>query len=43
MTKNRRYSVDPHFQDGAEKVLQSVLPIMAAKNSFITDYNLSEV
>jgi len=42
MTKNRWRSVDAHFHDGARRVLQSVLPITAANNSFITDYNLSE-
>jgi hypothetical protein len=31
------------FHDGAEGVLHSVLPIMAAMNLFLTDYNLSEV
>jgi len=43
MTNNRWRSVDAHFHDLAGRVLQSVLPIKAAKNSFITDYNLSEV
>jgi len=43
MTKNRWRSVDAHFHDGAGRVLQSVLPIKAAKNTFMTDYNLSEV
>jgi len=43
MTKNRRLSIDAHFHDGAGRVLLSVLPIKADKNSFVTDYNLSEV
>ena len=43
MTKNRWCSVDAHFHDGAGRVLQSVLPIKAAKNSFLADYNLLEV
>jgi len=43
MTKNRLCSVDAHFDDGAGTVLQSVLPIKVAKNSIMTDYNLSEV
>ena len=42
MTKNCWRSVDAHFHDGAGRVLQSVLPIKAANNSFMTDYNLSE-
>jgi len=42
MTKNRWRSVDAHFHDGAGRVLQSVLPIKAANNYFMTDYNLSE-
>jgi len=43
MTKNRWRSVDAHFHDGAGRVLLSVLPIKAAKNSVVTNYNLSEV
>ena len=43
MTNNRWLSIDAHFHDGAWRVLQSVLPIKAAKNSFMTDYTLSEV
>jgi len=43
MTNNRWRSVDAHFHDGAGRVLLSVLPIKAAKNSFMTEYNLSEV
>jgi hypothetical protein len=43
LTKNRWRSEDTHFHDRAGRVLQSVLPIKAAKNSFMTDYNLSEV
>jgi len=43
MTKNCWRSIDAHFHDGAGRVLLSVLPIKAAKNSFVTDYNLSEV
>jgi len=43
MTNNRWRSVDAHFHDGAGRVLLSVLPIKAAKNSFMSEYNLSEV
>ena len=43
MTINRWCSVDAHFHHGAGRLLLSVLPIKAAKNSFVTDYNLSEV
>jgi len=43
MTKNCRRSVDAHFHNGAGRVLLSVLPIKAAKNPFMTNYNLSEV
>jgi len=43
MTKNRWGSIDAHFHDRAGRVLLSDLPIKAARNSFITDYNLSEV
>jgi len=43
MTNNRCCSVDAHFHDGAGRVLQSVLPIKAAKNSSMTDYDLLEV
>ena len=43
MTNNLWRSVDAHFHDGAWKVLQSVLPIKAATNSFMTEYTLSEV
>jgi len=43
MTTNCWRSVDAHFQDGAGRVLLSVLPIMAAKNSFRSEYNLSEM
>jgi len=43
MTNNRWRSVDADFHDGAGRVLLSVLPIKAAKNSFVTQYNLSEV
>jgi hypothetical protein len=43
MTKNRWRSVDAHFHDRAVRLLQSVSPIEAAKNSFLTNYNLSEV
>jgi len=42
MTTNRWRSVDAHLHDGAGRVLQSVLPIKAANNSCMTDYNLSE-
>jgi len=43
MTKNCWRSVDTHFHDGAGRVLLSVSPIQEGKNSFVTDYNLSEV
>jgi len=43
MNENCWRSVDAHFRDGAGKVLQSVLPIKATKNSSMTDYNLLEV
>jgi len=43
MTINCWRSVDTHFHDWAGRVLVSVLPIKAAKNSFVTDYNLAEV
>jgi hypothetical protein len=43
MTNNRWCCVDAPFHDGAGMVLLSVLPIKAAKNSVVTDYNLSEV
>jgi hypothetical protein len=43
MTINHWRSIDAHFHDGAGRVLQSVLPIKAAKNSFMTNDNLSEV
>ena len=43
MTKNHWSSVDAHFHAGAGRVLLSVLPTEAAKNSFVTAYNLSEV
>jgi hypothetical protein len=42
-TKNCWRSVDAHFHDGAGRVLLSVLPIKAAKNSIMTDYNILEV
>jgi hypothetical protein len=43
MTKNHCRSIDAHFLDGAGSELLSVLPKKAAKNSFVTDYNQSEV
>jgi len=43
MTRNWWCFIDAHFHDRARRVLLSVLPIKAAKNSFMTDYNLSEV
>jgi len=43
MNKNRWLSVDTHFHNGAERVLQSVLTIKVGKNFFMTYYNLSEV
>jgi hypothetical protein len=41
--QNCWHSVDTHFNDGSGRVLQSVLPIKAAKNYFMTDCSLSEV
>jgi len=43
MTTYRWRSVDADFHDGAGRVLQSALPIKAAKNTFMTNDNLSEV
>jgi len=43
MTKNCWLSVDAHFHDGAGRVFQSVLPIKAGKNYFMTYYNLLEL
>jgi hypothetical protein len=43
MTKNRWCSVDAHFHDRAGRVLLSGLPIKAANESCMTDYNLSEM
>jgi len=43
MTKDRWRSIDGHFQDGAGRVLQSVLPIKEAKKSDMTDCNLLAV
>jgi len=43
MTKNHWPSVDAHFDDGAGRVLLSILPIKASKNTFMTKYDLSEV
>jgi len=43
MTKNCWHSVDAHFHYGAGRVLLCVLRIKAAKNCFMTEYNLSEV
>ena len=43
MTKNRWLSIDAHLHDGAGRVLHSGLPKKAAKNYFMTYYNLSEV
>jgi len=43
MTNNCWLSIDAHFHDGAWRVLQSILPIKAAKDSFMTDCSLSEV
>jgi hypothetical protein len=37
MAKNRWCSVDAHFHDGAGRVLLTVLPTKAARNSFMTD------
>jgi len=41
MTKNCWHSIDAHFQDGAGRLLLSLLPIQAANTSFITICNLS--
>jgi len=43
MTKNYWHSVDAHFHDGAGRGLQSVLPLKAGKNTFMTKYNVLEV
>jgi len=43
MTKNCWRSIDAHFHDGAGRVLQSVLPIKSGKNTFMTEYNISDV
>ena len=43
MTKNCWRSIDSQFHDGAGRVLYIILPRREAKNSFMTDYNLSEV
>jgi hypothetical protein len=43
MTKNHWLSIATHFHDGAGRVLQSVFPIKAGKNFFISCYNLSEL
>ena len=43
MTKNCWSFIDATFHDGAGRVLRSVLPRKAAKNSFMAEYNLSEV
>jgi hypothetical protein len=43
MTTHHWCSIDAHFHNGAGRVLQSVLSIKAAINSFMADYNLSEV
>jgi len=43
MTKYRWRPVDDHFHDGAWRVLQSVLPIKAAKIPCMTEYTISEV
>jgi len=43
MTKNLWRSVDAHFYDRAGRVLLFDLPMKAAKTSFMTEYNLSEV
>jgi hypothetical protein len=43
MNKNRWRSFKAHFHDGAGRVVLSILPIKGAKNSFVTDCNLSEV
>jgi hypothetical protein len=36
-------AIDAHFHDGAGRVLQSVFPMKAGKNRFMSVYNLSEV
>jgi len=42
MSKTQWWSIDAHSHDQAGKVLQSVLLMRAANNSFMTDYNLLE-
>jgi hypothetical protein len=43
MTKIHWHPIDAHCQDGAGRVLQSVRPIKAVKNSYKTDCNISAV
>ena len=43
MTNNHCRSVVAHFHDGARRVSQSVLPKMAANDSFVTACNISAV
>jgi hypothetical protein len=43
MTTYRWLSVDSHFDDGAGRVLQPVLPAKATKNSFMSASNQMEV
>jgi hypothetical protein len=43
MTNNHWHSIDANFHDTAGRVLLSVLPIKAGKNTFMTEYSLSEV
>jgi hypothetical protein len=43
MTKNCSCSIVAYFHDGAGRLLLSLLPSKGAKNSFLTDYYLSEV
>jgi len=43
MTKNRWRSVDTQFHNGTRRVLLSVWPIKAGKNTFMTEYDLSGV
>jgi len=39
MAKNRWLSIDAHFHYGAGRVLQSVLPIKAGRDYFMTNYS----
>jgi len=43
MTNNRWRSIGAHFEDGAGRVSQSILPIKTANNSFMTTCYISAV